>query len=134
LCTMKLGKVDWLTAATALQLVPGGCPKNPPGNLVDPDQVCIDQIAAATDRLDANFNASMGAFKDIGRYPWPDTSQDAAALTGSIPTNPFIGYYQVKRYQESGGGAKPSSLFRATSYVLPKNCTKENFAAARQGN
>ncbi len=129
-CSMFLGKVDWLKAATEPQVV--GCDKNPPAPGADPLSTCQDEIMAKTKRLDDQFNDSIAKFADIGRYPWAETPVED--LGTAIATNPFIGYYELTRFSNNGGGDIPSSLFKAPRYVLPKQCTRMDFRNASQGD
>ncbi len=128
-CSMFLGKVDWLPDATEPQVV--GCLRNDRKS-EDPLQKCQDEIKTSTRRLDDQFNASLSKYTDLGRYPWAESPDPD--LGAAIATNPFIGFYKLERFQESGGGAIPSSQFKAPGYVLPRLCTKADFAAARQGD
>ena len=128
-CSLFLGKVDWLPNATAPQVV--GCIKDG-GASEDPLQKCQDEVNAATQRLDAQFNASLSKYTDQGRYPWAESPDNN--LGAAIATNPSIGFYKLERFQESGGGSRPSSQFKAPGYVLPRLCTKPDFAAARHGH
>ena len=128
-CSMFLGKVAWLPDATAPQVV--GCIKDG-GLSEDPLQKCQDEVDASTRRLDAQFNSSLSKYTDLGRYPWAESPDDD--LGAAIATNPAIGFYQLERFQESGGGSIPSSQFKAPGYVLPRQCTTTDFAAARQGD
>ena len=128
-CSMFLGKVDWIPDATEPKVV--GCLKDG-GQSEDPLQKCQDEVNASTQRLDDQFNSSLLKYTDMGRYPWAENANNN--LGAAIATNPSIGYYQLERFQESGGGSRPSSQFKAPEYVLPQLCTKEDFAAARQGD
>jgi CxxC motif-containing protein (DUF1111 family) len=128
-CSMFLGKVDWLPDATEPQVV--GCVKDG-GQGEDPLEVCQQQVNASTERLDVQFNKSLSQYSDEGRYPWAESPvQNPGA---AIDTNPSIGFYQLERFQESGGGSIPNSQFKAPGYVLPRLCTKTDFAEARQGS
>ncbi len=99
-CFVYLGKVDWVDNAMTLQPVNGDCPT---GCGCNGTEDCATAIHNAADRLDNQFNASISGNLDIGRYPWAETTQDATALQSSIPTNPFIGFYQVKRTAVNDG-------------------------------
>jgi hypothetical protein len=128
-CAMYLGKVDWLPDATEPQVV--GCIKDG-GQSKDPLEKCQDQVNASTQRLDTQFNASLKKYADVGRYPWAESPVKNPGT--AIATNPSIGFYKLERFQESGGGSTPYSQFKAPGYVLPRECTKTDFAAARQGS
>lgn len=128
-CSMFLGKVDWLLDASEPQVV--GCIRDG-GQSEDPLEKCQDEVNASTQRLDAQFNKSLSQYSNQGRYPWaesPDNNPGAA-----IATNPSIGFYKLERFEESGGGSIPSSQFRAPGYVLPRECSKMDFAEARRGS
>ncbi|PZN80518.1 MAG: hypothetical protein DM484_09845 [Candidatus Methylumidiphilus alinenensis] len=136
-CSMYLGKVQF-NDNSAPQV--DSCDKN-----------CLSQVNTKTDDLDAQFKKSLSEFPDIGRYPWKEPSaSDAAAIDprDAYKTNPFIGYYGMTKYDENDNLRfvtithpelntenipydAPHSLFRATNYVLPKQCTQQNFADAR---
>ncbi|CAA0110666.1 Uncharacterised protein [Halioglobus japonicus] len=128
-CSMYLGKVDWMPDATEPQVV--GCIKDG-GQSEDPLAVCQKQVNASTQRLDAQFNKSLSQYSDEGRYPWAESPVENPGA--AIATNPSIGFYKLERFQESGGGSIPNSQFKAPGYVLPRLCTKTDFAEARQGS
>lgn len=128
-CSMFLGKVSWLAEATEPVVV--GCARDG-GQGDDPVEKCQNEVNAATQRLDDQFNASLSKYTDNGRYPWNESPD--YDLGAAIPSNPFIGFYELERFQESGGGSRPSSQFKAPGYVLPLQCTKADFAAARHGD
>ncbi len=130
-CSMVLGKVDWRAEATEPPVV--GCAKNDRNNQ-DPVSQCQDEVNAKTARLETQFNDALHEFADQGRYPWGETYKSPAELASAIPSTPFIGYYDLTRYSESGGGKIPSSLFKAPRYVLPKECSQRDFSAARHGD
>lgn len=127
-CDMYLGKVDWV--------------QNPEVTDCGADDVavCVDELIAKTKKLDKQFNASIKSYLDEGRYPWPIVKSDMDLLK-DIEANPFIGFYDLKRFKtpsvetDSVTGEKIyfGSLFKGTHYVLPKQCTQENFLGARKG-
>jgi len=120
-CLMYLGKVDWIKGATEPQISDCGS---------DPIDKCKKEVIEKTDSLAEQFNFSISLFLDDGRYPWNESTID---LTKDINSNPFIGFYELKRYSENGGGTPAASLFKGSHYVLPKKCTKMNFLGASRG-
>lgn len=128
-CSMYLGKVDWLPDATEPRVV--GCVKDG-GLSEDPLEKCQGEVNESTLRLDNQFNSSLSKYSDVGRYPWAESRDNDPGA--AIATNPSIGFYKLERFQESGGGYRPSSQFKAPGYVLPTLCTKRDFSEARQGD
>jgi len=98
---------------------------------VNPAEVleeCRQEVLAKTDDLIRQFNFSIVRFPDVGRYPWDEKAKEN--LADAIPFNPFIGYYALKGRDFDRG----KRLFKATHYVLPKQCTKTDFMNARNGD
>ena len=124
-CSMYLGKVDWLENASKWSLV--GCwdPTDPQRN--DLGTRCEDQIQDDTDYLTGNFFDSLAEFKDVGRYPWTEGNP---RFPFDQEHNPFIGFYELQPEQKTD---KDKFLFKSPHYVLPKECTKEDYRLARQG-
>lgn len=120
-CLLYLGKVDWIKGADEPQI--SGCGSDPLDN-------CKKEVTEKTDNLVKQFNFSIRQFRDEGRFPWNESSID---LTKDIHSNPFIGFYDLKRYSENGGGTPAASLFKGSHYVLPQKCTQQSFLGARQG-
>ncbi len=117
-CPMFLGKVQFRPDLTAQPGIVGCQPQD--------CQQQLQQVKDRTAHLDDQFNASLAAFADIGRFPWNEgqvTDPNAA-----ISTNPFIGYYDLTYASTDKSGY---DLFHAQNYVLPKKCTMEYFYAAR---
>ncbi|GEM_PF-1253080 len=126
-CDMYLGKVDWITKDPEITVTDCGS---------DPIDDCTKEVEAKTASLDSQFNTSIKSYVDDGRYPWPKVSSHID-LTKDIDTNPFIGFYELERFQKAfidKAGNPLGSLFKGTHYVLPKKCTKEIYLGARQGN
>jgi len=138
-CSMWLGKVKFEDSS----MVP------PPANC--DLATCYTQVNTKTNNLDLEFKKSLSDFKDVGRYPWNWTNsnneKDENAFDGTTAyqTNPFIGYYEMTEYgtDDSLYGIThpdnpehipydaPHFLFKAAQYVLPKQCTQQDFATAR---
>lgn len=127
-CDFYLGKVDWRKYAWLPQVSDcGGAPI----------LTCRAEVIAKTANLDLQFNEAIAFFPDHGRYPWNGEQKKWYEMPfdeqKNLSYNPFIGFYDLKRYSTDGGGEPPASLFKGTHYVLPKQCTKDNFLGARQG-
>ena len=125
-CSLFLGKVDWLKAEREPKVV--DCSQPSPGNS---EQECQDEVNQKTDSVVTQFNSSITQFVDLGRYPWNESPKTKGGLSEAIATNPFIGYYGLKRYGKDG--LSGDSLFKGTHYALPKKCTKMTYLGARQG-
>jgi CxxC motif-containing protein (DUF1111 family) len=124
-CAMYLGKVDWLADASKWSLA--GCWE--PGDPMREDlgMLCDMQLEENTRYLTDNFFASLAEFEDVGRYPW---SEGSIPLPFDQEHNPFIGFYEL---QPSIRENASTLLFKSPNYVLPKECTKEDYRSARQG-
>jgi hypothetical protein len=116
-CPMFLGKVKFESNLTMPQI--NGCGS-------DCKQM-TSQVNAKREALDNQFQQSLSEFADIGRFPWH--AQDAQKFNpaNAYLTNPFIGYYGMTQDRTD----KSNYLFKATSYILPKLCTQQDFANAR---
>ena len=122
-CDMFLGKVDWIRNSTAF--VNDACKNNP---------ACIKEVNDKTRDLDTQFNEATDEYYDAGRYPWDDEPFYNGSPDEEIRLNPFIGYYELKKFREDAGGTPKAPFYKATHYVLPKECTKETYLGARYGD
>lgn len=82
-----------------------------------------------THGLVEQFNEALNAFADNYRYPWNATADANGNPLDDYKTNAFTGYYDLT-YSETDGTSHDYK-FQAPPYVLPKQCTQQNFAAAR---
>jgi hypothetical protein len=123
-CDMYLGKVDWMRNATAPMISECGS---------DPVKTCMKEVNDKTRDLDIQFNQATDEYVDVGRYPWDDEPYFNGSPEEEIRLNPFIGYYELKKYSDNAHGIPPAPLFKATHYVLPKECTKDTYLGARHG-
>lgn len=128
-CPMYLGKVAFNPELTQPRVVE--CQVKAPAVCPPQDQQ-QKQVLDKTTELDTQFNWSLSSpenthsrFADIGRFPWNETP--VADPTAAIPTNPFIGFYNLT-YDRNDGD---SYLFRVPNYVLPRECTMQDYYDAR---
>ncbi|MCG6861127.1 MAG: hypothetical protein LJE70_07625 [Chromatiaceae bacterium] len=110
------------------------------GTQLEPS-VCEEQIREDTEYLDLWFNAALTEFEDVGRYPWNELPLPGPVYglsTGDEEYNPFIGFYRLENSEENATGEKvpfnTKYKFKSPRYVLPKQCTQEDYRLARQGD
>ncbi|MGB5832939.1 MAG: di-heme oxidoredictase family protein [Thiohalocapsa sp.] len=139
-CDMYLGKVDWDELATQPKVV--AC-RNPPGSGTPLDlSVCEDQIRSDTRNLDAWFSEALTEFDDVGRFPWnaplPPVHERDNLSTGDEKYNPFIGFYELENSETNViNDSVPFNTkyrYKSPHYVLAKECEKEDYRLARQGD
>jgi len=147
-CPMYLGKVDWLPRDADGNEPQGpivtGCEPGtvPDGKTCDPAKL-LAEVKTRTQVLDDNFDAALQAFQDTGRFPWEGTATypdgtPKNPTTSTIPGAPYLGFYELELGQPPALDDNPKNfkghLFQGSRYVLPKRCTKPDFASARRGD
>lgn len=137
-CTMYLAKVDWTKGAQGPKVT--GCDKLLGKEICDawPTQDLQIEINEKTARLDENFNAALGLFKDVGRFPWGNSNIPTIGSKGAtIPKAPYLGYYDLVLSEQRPSDWKAKNAhnrFQAAHYVFPKQCIEDDFVGARHGD